>query len=409
MVGIRRLGVVVACVALFTGSARADGEKSVGTHAMKPAHVAQAVSDDGRGAEPEVIEARTLGAPRAKKLDVHRFGEALHDQINTKVGGYAMGLRKNGELVYSLIWNWSQTPADANDGWTLRRRMHVASISKLFTAMGMAKLLDEKGIPLDASILPYLPKYWKKGPNVGKITFRHLLTNTSGFSTGGSGSDFELMKSKVEAGITSPGTYDYENMNFGLCRILMAVINGDIARDTTFPIPTLIDKYWDSKTIEAYRKYMQKRVFSPAGVEDATFLHGAHHALAYKKPTISTSVGWDSGDMTTMAGGAGWHLSINEVLDVMGAFRRKGTIVNATKAQSALDDRLGLDQIIETSAGRAYTKNGSWRNGSGQQEQCVAYFFPEGIEVVVFVNSPIDGPRAALTQLVRKVYLENLR
>jgi len=57
--------------------------------------------------------------------------------------------------------------------------MHVASVSKLVTAMAMTKLLYRHNISPDAHILPWLPKYWNKGPGVEKITFRQLLTHTS--------------------------------------------------------------------------------------------------------------------------------------------------------------------------------------------------------------------------------------
>ena len=44
----------------------------------------------------------------------------------------------------------------------------------------MTRLLLKKGIPFDTPIAGYLPTYWAKGPNVGKITFRHLMTHRRG-------------------------------------------------------------------------------------------------------------------------------------------------------------------------------------------------------------------------------------
>jgi hypothetical protein len=37
--------------------------------------------------------------------------------------------------------------------------------------------------------------------------------------------------------VTSIGHYHYENMNFGLCRILLAIINGNIDKDFKIPGP----------------------------------------------------------------------------------------------------------------------------------------------------------------------------
>jgi hypothetical protein len=98
---------------------------------------------------------------------------------------------------------------------------------------------------------------------------------------------------------------------------------------------------------------------------------------------------WNSGDLRTVAGGAGWRLSIEELLNVMNHARRKGTIVTAQKLQYILDNAFGIDQIIPTSAGKLYNKNGAWGTGDGRTEQCVAYFLPQGMELAVLVNSPI--------------------
>jgi hypothetical protein len=99
-----------------------------------------------------------------------------------------------------------------------------------------------------------------KGNNVDKVRFVDLMQHKSGFYTGGSRSDFELMKSNVAAGVTTMGdyaygTYHHENMNYGLARILISTINGDIAQGTTFPAP-FQDIAWVYTTIKAYETYV---------------------------------------------------------------------------------------------------------------------------------------------------------
>ena len=44
--------------------------------------------------------------------------------------------------------------------WNLDTRMHVASVSKLMTAIGTVKLLDEHDVSLDSRIAAYYPFYW---------------------------------------------------------------------------------------------------------------------------------------------------------------------------------------------------------------------------------------------------------
>jgi hypothetical protein len=289
--------------------------------------------------------------------------------------------------------------------------MHVASCSKLVTAIAMVRLLAERGISVNDPIAPHLPDYWVKGPNVGSITFAMLLTHTSGFSNGtSSASDFGFMKGRVANGVAATGSYKYENMNFGLCRILIATINGNIAPSFDLPLlGSFNDVFWDSVTIDAYAQYVAASVFAPAGVSGPTLDHPDGQALAYQFP--SAVPGWVSGDLRSMSGGAGWHLSVGELLDVMGTLRRGGSILSPAAAQTMLDRGFGIDEVISTPAGTLYDKNGYWMDGSGHAEQAVAYFLPEDMELAVLANSPFGSgtniPR--LRDTITKLHRECLK
>lgn len=121
-------------------------------------------------------------------------------------------------------------------------------------------------------------------------------------------------------------------------------------------------------------------------------------ALAYTKPPV-TAPGWNSGDMTEYAGPAGWHLSVDRMLDLMSAFRRGGTIMSPAAAQAMLAAGYGIDRggngITQTcAAGTLYPKNGS--DGGTQVEQTSVVFLPLDMEVAVWVNSPSPGDNALL-------------
>lgn len=383
-------------------------EQQIRSHQISPEHLRAVQTEKEikevdfkfeKGTQPQA-------KPGAATFNSNTFASQFHAAIKDKVTGYTMQLRKNGAPNQTLIWNWAKTPADGSKGWNLDTRMHVASVSKLITGIAMYKLLIDKNISLDAKIINYLPSYWAKGPNIGQISFRHLLNHTSGFEVDGSGTNFGVMKSKVAAGVNGVGGYQYENMNFGLCRILISVINGNINKNANYGINN--DLIWDVVTIGAYKNYVQAKVFTPAGVANAGFIPPAvGNALAYKFPH-QNQAGWNSGDLSTVSGGAGWRLSVNEVLKVMDHVRRKNTILTPVQAQYLLDNKLGIDRITNTAAGKLYDKNGLWTSG-GRTEQCVAYFLPGGYEIVVFVNSPIGVEGASLRNLVRDTYIASLQ
>jgi CubicO group peptidase (beta-lactamase class C family) len=354
------------------------------------------------------VPAKRVTFKKTPKLDVGAFGTAMHTLLKDNVVGYMLQVRKTDQLVYNLIWNYAQTPADGNKGWNENTRMHVASVSKYLTAVSLVKLLDAKKISYDAKIADYLPTHWSRGANIDKITFRHLLTHRSGFSTGGSSSDYAFMKQRVANGVPAVGGYDYENMNFGLMRILIPIINGDVPKTASFVSDAALnDQAWDAVTLYHFKSYMQAKVFSPAGVSNVGFSPAAPNALAYKFPNTGAK-GWNSGDLASVAGGAAFRLSTKELLDVMGAIRRKNTIIPADKAQYILDNYFGIDQVIETPAGKIYNKNGAWGTGDGKTEQCVAYFMPDDVEIVVFVNSKIGAQDFSLRGLVKDVYINSL-
>ena len=145
-----------------------------------------------------------------------------------------------------------------------------------------------------------------------------------------------------------------------------------------------------------------------------------HHALAGHCGSDDGAVGsaihlldgingWNSGDLASMSGGAGWHLSVDDLLDVMGAFRRKGTIMTVKQAQTMLDDGFGIDVRTSTPLGTLYNKNGAWGDAGGHVEQSLAYFLPQNMELVVLANSPVGSPGQFFRDVVTKTYLAKIK
>jgi hypothetical protein len=317
-----------------------------------------------------------------------------------------MELREHGLVIASNQAGGALLGSDGSEPWADNIRMHIASCSKLITAMAMTRTLAAHNLPPDRAIFDFLPTYWQKGQNIDKINFHNLMTHTSGFNVVTSNSTYPWMKSQVAAGVTMAayGQYAYENMNFGLCRILIPVINGNIPAGYNFP-PASQDSDWDYTTIQAYAAYVAQNIFAPSGVSGPTLDHPSPDALAY---TFPPGQGWNSGDLQTCSGGAAWHMTVAELLNVMGTFRRAGTIMSPSAAQAMLDDGFGIDVIASTPLGTLYNKNGLWADGTGRTEQTLAYFLPRDMELVVYANSPIGTANTFFRDLVTTIYLQNI-
>lgn len=368
---------------------------------------------DGPSVIPSVTVAKKL--PVSPKLNVAKFGEAVHGAFKDNVRGYALGLRKHGQPVLTLQWDRARTAMPAAN-WSLDTRMHVASVSKLITAIVATKMLDERGLSFDTKIGNYLPAYWSEGQNANDLTFRKLLTHQAAFTV--YGGDYPSFKQQIEAGVsTNPADgIGYTNGSFSLVRVLTATMTGAVDKNYWFDLPmlgssqeeVLNDAIWDLKTTDAFVAYAQSKVFTPSGVSNVGAAPTPIGAHAFSGKADNT--GWNSGDVSTQLGGAGFRLSVNEVLDVMGTFRRKGTIVSPAKAKESIEARLGIDRIIDTPAGKIYEKNGRWQNGGGPSDDCeqsVAVYLQEDMEVVVFVNSWLPM-QASLRNTIRDAYIANL-
>ena len=317
--------------------------------AAAAAHVMQPRTHTGVISSRGLEEGTTKFAPREKPAGVtlsfntDGFVAALNAALANSTSGYVMQLRQHGQPIASAQVNWAKQPSDGSESWAQTVRMHIASCSKLITAIAMTRTLAAQNLPPSTKIIDYLPTYWAKGPNIDKITFAQLMTHTSGFRVTGSDTFYPIMKAQVAAGVTDAnlGQYSYQNMNFSLCRILLPVMNGTIPANTTFP-PATEDQDWDYATITAYADYVAQYLFQPAGVSGPTLTHPSPDALAYNFPP---GAGWNSGDLTADSGGTSWHMSVDDLLDVMGCFRRQGTIMSPAAAQTMLDNGFGIDLI----------------------------------------------------------------
>ena len=373
-------------------------EEMVRAHVMRPDHVVNAtLGFDLRRPADGTDDPSSPPPPSGLfyRLNTDQLRRDLHGLLSFCLAGYSMQLRRYGRVVFDDQWNWSKTPVDGAVGWTADVPMHVASVSKLITAMAMTKLLEDHNISPDARIWPWLPPYWARGPGVNQLTFRQLLTHTSGLVPGpdvAGPSDFQFMKDQIALG-AMPGTSGYRNMNFGLCRILLSTMDAPYL--FTPLLAGVMDKYWDLTTISYYGRYVSDNVFAPVGVS-SSFQHLDENALAYPYPAFDVP-GWNSRDLSTMSGCAAWHLSADDLLTVMAAFRRRGLIVDPLIAQKMLDRQFGLDLKEDTPLGRIYGKSGFWSLRVGNTdgvfvEQANVFYLPKGMELVILANSPFCNP-----------------
>jgi hypothetical protein len=131
-------------------------EAAIRAHVMRPQQVGGVISDRGREDAPMIEHVR----PRPHliyELDIRGFTKALQSALTNLTAGYSLRLRQNGSTLAAVDWNWAKEPQDGSENWTPNVRMHVASLSKIVTAIAMTKLLNDKGMSYNTTIIDYLP------------------------------------------------------------------------------------------------------------------------------------------------------------------------------------------------------------------------------------------------------------
>jgi CubicO group peptidase (beta-lactamase class C family) len=168
-----------------------------------------------------------------------------------QIPALAIGIVADGEVVYLEGFG----AADGNP-ITPQSPFLLASVSKAFTGFAIMQLVDRGLVDLDAPVKTYLPWFELATPGAAEaITVRHLLNQTSGFTTPLGNRNIvrdaaPTLENYVRAlrhiALTRPvgARYEYSNTNFRVAGMIVETVSG---------LP--------------YAEYLQRFVFGPLGME----------------------------------------------------------------------------------------------------------------------------------------------
>jgi CubicO group peptidase (beta-lactamase class C family) len=95
------------------------------------------------------------------------------------VCGVALALIKDGRIVLEKGYGFRDLESHAPV--TTASLFNIGSISKSFTALGIAQLVDQQQVELDTPVIKYIPDLRLSDPQVAQVvTLRQLLSHTSG-------------------------------------------------------------------------------------------------------------------------------------------------------------------------------------------------------------------------------------
>ncbi|MEO1435868.1 MAG: serine hydrolase [Bacteroidota bacterium] len=206
----------------------------------------------------------------------HRLDSLLSPYIDSlrirtdNQAGIVVGITKSDELIYVKPFGYANI--ETREKVNLNTIFHIASVSKPFTAVAIAKLIQQGKLQLEDRLIDHLPEFKMQGLGYENITIQHILTHTSGIPRhlssgewehpiiGPEAMDYNLQKAKEAELDFEPGSeYSYSNSAFDILGSLIERVTG-----------------------MRFHEYMQSNVLQAAGM-DHTF---------YVKPVDRLPAGW---------------------------------------------------------------------------------------------------------------------
>jgi len=184
--------------------------------------------------------------------------------------GAAVLVVRDGKILHERGYGYANLPT--KEHITPQSAFRLASVSKQFTAMGIARLVDQGKLGLDDPVSRYVPPL----AAYPGITIRHLLTHTSGLPD-----YYDVIDTSawVARGAT-PGNADVMAYEGGMGKPLFAPGERyEYSNPAYEALPLVIE----AVTGMPFREYMAKAVFAPAGMS---------HSLIHDdtRPTIPNRV-----------------------------------------------------------------------------------------------------------------------
>jgi CubicO group peptidase (beta-lactamase class C family)/uncharacterized protein YkuJ len=238
-----------------------------------------------------------------KTFSIDAFAENLKSQLAGKVVKYGFMVRYRNAMRA-----WAAGPKRTSENppeqaFTVFDWFNPASVTKVVTAVGLLHCVHARGLTTGEPIVRHLPRDWRIPRSVRNITVAQLLRHRAGFR--GGAIKYDDLKALVEAGVdpANQAVREYENCNYGLARIVLAMMSGlDIGDDDP-----------EEATARQFRAYLQQFIFDPLGIPNVEWKGDEDDATVFYPDPPEDSEGTSYGDWTLRPGSAGVHLSIAEL------------------------------------------------------------------------------------------------
>lgn len=301
-----------------------------------------------------------ITAGRAQPLDKAKLDQLFDRLLEKNKGMGSLTLARDGNVLYSRSFGYSQISGTEKKLLTAETKYRVASITKMYTAVMIFQLVEEKKLKLTDA----LDKFFPQIPNAAGITIGHMLAHRSGIrnlEADGSWAKQHRTQAEVLARIAQgqpdfepDAQHKYSNTGYVLLGYIVEKAGG-----------------------KPYQEALKERITSRIGLRD-TYLGvgdtdpGRNEALSYRYIG-----GWkDAPEMNlSVPGGAGAILSTPADMAkfIQALFDLKLISRESLNQMTTMRDGEGMGMEPHTFAG----KNGYGHTGGSTSSGAWLTYFPD--------------------------------
>lgn len=332
-----------------------------------------------------------VAVPAAETLNTEKFKQNLITSLSA-ARGYGIIITQNGQIVKTADTGiGTQSSAGASLAYSIDNYINIASVTKTLTATTFLMFMRYRDITLDSTIGRWLPDTWSKNAQFSKITFRQLMSHTSGIR--GSSTSWASLKDAAGKAPDADKSRTYSNINLALFRAILPKMN-NLSLYNTYQEGNATDfERWMS---ERYIMIVQDNIFKKIGLDNRACVSIPGKTMDMFNEAPSALKFATTGDWTNSCGGGGFYLTTRDLSKFIVYLVNTEDFLKANEKTMMETEMIGWWSNFSVKNGTAYGHDGalySDADGSGDRSagdpglQTIILKFPNKVELVMTVNS----------------------
>jgi len=346
----------------------------------------------------------------APKMDSADLNPEFDNQVEKfmkrwSIKGASVAVMKDNQLIYAK--GYGHANKSTGEALQTYHMMRIASASKLITAVGIMKLVEEGKLSLDEKVFGnagILSSYTEiKDNKHTKITVSHLLNHKGGWSWRDGDFMFQASKIKRIMELSGPPT-SQDIIDFVLQKRRLRYKPGTQYAYSNFGY-MLLGEIIEQKTGQTYEDYINESILEPHGIKGMRIagnyewdrkpfeVHYYDYPSAYKYPSFDGNYPecpkpYGGNDVKTLAAAGGWIANASQLVKIASLIDPKnkyGSILN----DESIARMTGGKGYLDAYGWKGTRGENWWRTGTLSGTSCFLYRKSNGFTYAVILNSSV--------------------